>query len=316
MLAGDLPNDLPSFLERFGTDAQCHALSGPAALAGRVSLPGVWLRPGLAARPAQLIYQCAACGQTALAAQGHDLRADQDRAFAVVPGDLSGHLEQGRDLGDGAASARWASAAINCWNCSIRSARRWCDPNRPPLSERVEADGTHSSAARGRANRAVVPAARPRSQARSRAVAAKPAAVAWGGSGWPWCPTSRPRSLEGFLAAAVARPATIATDGWSGYGGLDAAGYRPPSRSTSAPAGATRRSACLRSIWCLAWPSARCPAPTTARSPAKHLPAYLDEFVFRFNRRTARNLSHRFARVIEHAVQIQPTPYRILVVET
>ena len=34
----------------------------------------------------------------------------------------------------------------------------------------------------------------------------------------------------------------------------------------------------------------------------KHLPAYLDEFVFRFNRRTAKSISHRFARLIEHAV--------------
>ena len=31
----------------------------------------------------------------------------------------------------------------------------------------------------------------------------------------------------------------------------------------------------------------------------KHLPAYLDEYVFRFNRRTAKNISHRFARLIE-----------------
>ena len=45
----------------------------------------------------------------------------------------------------------------------------------------------------------------------------------------------------------------------------------------------------------------------------KHLPAYLDEFVFRFNRRTAKSISHRFARLIEHAVQIQPTTYRTLV---
>jgi hypothetical protein len=49
---------------------------------------------------------------------------------------------------------------------------------------------------------------------------------------------------------------------------------------------------------------------------AKHLQRYLDEFVFRFNRRTAKSLSHRFARVIEHAVQIQPTTYDALVAQT
>ena len=47
----------------------------------------------------------------------------------------------------------------------------------------------------------------------------------------------------------------------------------------------------------------------------KHLAAYLDEFAFRFNRRTARSISHRFARVIEHAVQIRPTTYHALVAQ-
>jgi hypothetical protein len=48
----------------------------------------------------------------------------------------------------------------------------------------------------------------------------------------------------------------------------------------------------------------------------KHLPAYLDEFVFRFNRRTARSISHRFARLVEHAVQTPPTTYPALVAAT
>ena len=34
----------------------------------------------------------------------------------------------------------------------------------------------------------------------------------------------------------------------------------------------------------------------------KHLQAYLDEYVFRFNRRTAKSIGHRFARLIEQAV--------------
>jgi hypothetical protein len=48
----------------------------------------------------------------------------------------------------------------------------------------------------------------------------------------------------------------------------------------------------------------------------KHLPAYLDEFVFRFNRRTAKNLSHRFARVIQHAVRTRPVTYHAIVAAT
>jgi hypothetical protein len=45
----------------------------------------------------------------------------------------------------------------------------------------------------------------------------------------------------------------------------------------------------------------------------KHLQAYLDEYVFRFNRRTARNIAHRFARLIEQAVVTPPLTYRDIV---
>jgi hypothetical protein len=45
----------------------------------------------------------------------------------------------------------------------------------------------------------------------------------------------------------------------------------------------------------------------------KHLQRYLDEFVFRFNRRKANAISHGFARLIQHAVKTQPTTYRRIV---
>ena len=45
----------------------------------------------------------------------------------------------------------------------------------------------------------------------------------------------------------------------------------------------------------------------------KHLQAYLDEFVFRFNRRTAKSISHRFARLIEPAILTPPATYRTIV---
>ena len=38
----------------------------------------------------------------------------------------------------------------------------------------------------------------------------------------------------------------------------------------------------------------------------KHLPACLEELVFRFNRRTAKSVSHRFAHVIQQAVSTRP----------
>jgi hypothetical protein len=44
-----------------------------------------------------------------------------------------------------------------------------------------------------------------------------------------------------------------------------------------------------------------------------HLQAYLDASVFRFNRRPAKSIAHRFMCVIEHAVQTPPVTYRRIV---
>ena len=40
-----------------------------------------------------------------------------------------------------------------------------------------------------------------------------------------------------------------------------------------------------------------------------HLQAYLDEFVFRFNRRTSRHRGLVFYRLLQQAMQIDPVPY-------
>ena len=42
---------------------------------------------------------------------------------------------------------------------------------------------------------------------------------------------------------------------------------------------------------------------------AKHLDYYLDEFVFRFNRRTSKHRGQLFFRLMQQAVAIEPTTY-------
>ena len=120
------------------------------------------------------------------------------------------------------------------------------------------------------------------------------------------------RSLEGFLTANVARPATVATDGWSGYAGLEAKGYGHEPLNVSASWGdAVLRLPAIHLVFGLAkrWLLGTHHGAVSS----KHLPAYLDEFTFRFNRRTAKSISHRFARVIQQAVLTHPTTYRNLV---
>ena len=46
---------------------------------------------------------------------------------------------------------------------------------------------------------------------------------------------------------------------------------------------------------------------------AKHLDYYLDEFTFRFNRRSSRARGMLFYRLVQHALQVDPAPYKRLV---
>ena len=104
----------------------------------------------------------------------------------------------------------------------------------------------------------------------------------------------------------------MSTDGWSGYAGLAAAGYRHEPLNLSASWGdAALRLPAIHLVFGLAkrWLL----GTHHGAVGKKHLPAYLDEFVFRFNRRTAKSISHRFARVIQQAVLTPPTTYRDLV---
>src|SRR3954447_16185113 len=90
------------------------------------------------------------------------------------------------------------------------------------------------------------------------------------------CPRTANSGLDAFLAAHVARPATVATDGWRGYLGLPAAGYDHEPVNL----GATRGDAALRlpaihlvfslvKRWLL--------GTHHGAVGEKHLPAYLDE---------------------------------------
>jgi hypothetical protein len=44
-----------------------------------------------------------------------------------------------------------------------------------------------------------------------------------------------------------------------------------------------------------------------------HLDYYLDEFTFRFNRRSSQSRGKLFYRLVQQAVQVGPQPYKTLV---
>jgi len=119
-------------------------------------------------------------------------------------------------------------------------------------------------------------------------------------------------SLTPFVCEVVAPGSVVHTDGWKGYNQLAQHGYRHE-RSILATSDdpahvlmpAVHRVASLLKRWLL--------GTHQGAVSAKHLGYYLDEFTFRFNRRTSRARGLLFYRLVAQAVQVDPVHYRQLV---
>ncbi|MDP3984785.1 MAG: IS1595 family transposase [Acidimicrobiia bacterium] len=123
-------------------------------------------------------------------------------------------------------------------------------------------------------------------------------------------------SLHPFITADVEPGTTVITDAWQGYSGINELGYRRDRRSQRAARQrgddpfallpGVHRVASLAKRWLL--------GTHQGSVDEAHLQSYLDEFVFRFNRRTSRNRGLVFHRVLALAVGHQPVRYRDLII--
>ena len=113
------------------------------------------------------------------------------------------------------------------------------------------------------------------------------------------------RSLEPAITAAIEVGSQVRTDDWRGYGGLDRLGYRRQIVRTSAEVGENllplaNRVASLLKRWLL--------GTHQGAVSAEHLDYYLDEYTFRFNRRTSGSRGLLFLRLMQQAVDLSPVP--------
>ncbi len=125
-------------------------------------------------------------------------------------------------------------------------------------------------------------------------------------------------SLDPFVTAHVEPGAKVITDAWQGYAGIKALGYSHDRRSQRAarargedPARllpGVHRVASLSKRWLL--------GTHQGAVGSAHLASYLDEFVFRFNRRRSRSRGLVFYRVLELAVGHDPVRYRDLITKS
>jgi transposase-like protein len=119
-------------------------------------------------------------------------------------------------------------------------------------------------------------------------------------------------SLRAFLADHVEPGSTVFTDGWQPYRAATAELYTHerlvvPRTQAARLLPGVHRAASLVKRWLL--------GTHQGSVDEAHLPSYLNEFVFRFNRRPSRSRGLLFYRVLELAVAHQPVRYRDLVVD-
>jgi transposase-like protein len=120
--------------------------------------------------------------------------------------------------------------------------------------------------------------------------------------------------VQGFIQEAIEPGATIVTDGLPTYRTMTKAGFvhrktvQGGERNAPVLFPRVHRVSSLLKRWLL--------GPHHGRVERKHLPYYLDEFVFRFNRRSSGSRGLLFYRLLQQALTVSPTSYRSLVEQT
>ena len=119
-------------------------------------------------------------------------------------------------------------------------------------------------------------------------------------------------SLLPFVAESITPGSVVHTDGWQGYSPLGTKGYghevtqlHGQKKAASELLPRVHRVVSLLKRWLM--------GTHQGAVSHKHLDYYLDEFTFRFNRRTCRSRGKLFYRLVQQAVAVEPVSYERIV---
>jgi transposase-like protein len=113
-------------------------------------------------------------------------------------------------------------------------------------------------------------------------------------------------TLETELLKTVELGTKVKTDGWKGYNGLKAMGYEHEVVRKTEDVGENLLPLCHRVASLIKrWLGGTHQGAVSH----EHLAGYLDEYTFRFNRRTSKSRGLLFYRLLQNAVVIEPTTY-------
>lgn len=301
----DYPKTLLQLEQRFATDEQCcdylTALRWPDGFV----CPNCGGRKAWPAGRGRLI--CAACRHQATVTAGTIF---QDRRLPLrlwcrtiwqVTSQKNGASALGLQRVLGLGSYQTA------WTVLHKLRRAMVRPGRDKLSGRVEVDETLvGGETPGRKGRGVP------SQALV-VIAAQEAGAGIGRIRLAGIPEASADHLHRFIQGAIVQGSCVHTDGWKPYQGLEPLGFphevsKLKGQKKDAATELLPRVHLVASLlkrWLLG-------THQGAIMP-EHLDYYLDEFTFRFNRRNSASRGKLFYRLAQQAVQVPPTPYRMLV---
>lgn len=141
-------------------------------------------------------------------------------------------------------------------------------------------------------------------------------AVEWDGKKLGRCrmsiiPDASSNSLHSFIIGNIEKGSELITDGWTGYNGIEGEGF---SRSIHIQKGKEDEEKLLPHIHTIIGLLKRWLLGTHQGAvEQKHLQSYLDEYVFRFNRRTSAQRGLLFYRLLESAMRTKTITYKQLV---
>jgi transposase-like protein len=293
----DFPKTAPAFEARFKTEEDCRAYWIKARWGGKPACARcrgtrVWpIRGGIR-------YECAACGHQTSLTSGTVLEKTRKplkmwfRAIFEISARRTGISAKDlqRIMGFGSYETAWT------WLHKLRSAMVRSDSE--PLGPFVEMDEALVGGKGGPHKQLVLAAAETDGRVRLAHAENNDAAT-----------------CKRFADGEIARDAAVTTDGHAGYSGKSL-GER--SHEASVQTKEQKREAdCVQSChWTISLLKRWLMGTHAMAVKPKHLQAYLDEFVFRHNRRKTDGVARIAARVIEGVVAKPPLTMRALVKTT
>ena len=292
----DFPKTAVEFEARFATEADCRAYWIEARWGGKPACAACQSERLWTTRDGTT-FECAECShQTSLTAgtllhKTHKPLKLWFRAVFEISSRKNGisAKELQRIMGFGSYNTAWT------WLHKLRAAL--VRPDREPLGQHVEIDEAFVGAKR--AGKSLVLVAT-EAQGRVRMAQAE---------------NNDAETLKRFADAEIVPDASVTTDGHAGYSGKSL-GDRPHEAVVQTKAERAEADALQRSHWAISQLKRWLFGTHGSAVSMKYLQAYLDEYVFRYNRRRTKGVGRIAARTIAQLVAHAPLTMRQIVKET